>query len=83
MIVREYPPYLRFADEWNYFERWFMDVWERRVGHKPKSLLKDKLPDFQEEMRPYGATIKITESYFFEVTFERDEDYTLFVLRWT
>ena len=84
MIVREYPPYLQSADEdkWSYFERWFIYVWRRHMGSNVM-LLKDQLSYFQEELRLYNATIEINANHFLEVTFELDEDYTLFVLRWT
>lgn len=84
MIVKEYNRAIYCRQPKNYFERWYADVWRRRIGTPtaPPGVLGIIL---DEELEQVGATYENTEperGYRFRVYFEEDQDYTAFVLRW-
>ena len=83
MIVREYYQNINTSRPRDYFERWYADVWRRRIGKftaEPGVL--DRILD--EELEKVGATYENTErGYRFRVYFDEDADYTAFVLKWS
>jgi hypothetical protein len=83
MIVREYYQNINTRRPRDYFERWYADVWRRRIGKftaEPGVL--DRILD--EELEKVGATYENTErGYRFRVYFDEDADYTAFVLKWS
>ena len=83
MIVREYFGNINCNKPKDYFERWYADVWRRRIGRptaEPGVL--EKILD--EELALVGAYYHYTQrGYRIKVMFHRDADYTAFVLRWT
>jgi hypothetical protein len=82
MIVNEYSQNINTKTPRNYFERWYADVWRRRINNfsAPPGLV-DQL--MTEELAEINATFLYTDGYRFQVTFNNDADYTAFVLRWT
>jgi hypothetical protein len=83
MIVREYYQNINVRQPKNYFERWYADVWARRIG--VSSVLHGVLARIlEEEIDQVGAYLGSKDSgYRFVVTFKNEHDYTMFVLRWT
>ncbi len=82
MIVKEYYQNINCSKPRDYFERWYADVWARRIAKKtaPTGLVDSIL---EEELKKVGATYESTErGYRFRVYFNEDKDYTAFVLRW-
>ena len=82
MIVREYYQNINCHRPRDYFERWYADVWRRRIGapNAPPGILERIL---DEELELVGARYEYTErGYRFLVYFDDDQDYTAFVLRW-
>lgn len=83
MIVREYYQNINVHRPRDYFERWYADVWRRRIGAKtaPPGIL-ERIMD--EELEQVGATyVGIQNNYRFRIYFDNDRDYTMFVLRWS
>lgn len=83
MIVREYYQNINVHRPKDYFEKWYADVWKRRVKSNtaPPGILERIL---DEELEQVGASYTNTEQgYRFRVYFENDNDYTMFVLRWS
>jgi hypothetical protein len=83
MIVRDYYQNINVHKPKDYFERWYADVWRRRIGQKlaPPGILGRIL---EEELEQVGATYENTErGYRFRVYFDEDQDYTAFVLKWS
>lgn len=83
MIVKEYFQNINTRAPKNYFERWYADVWRRFINASiaPPNIV-DKL--LSQELAKVGATLTHKDNgYRFVVTFEKDEDYTWFVLRWS
>jgi hypothetical protein len=82
MIVKEYYQNINCNKPKNYFERWYADVWRRRIGTPtaPPGMLERIL---DEELEQVGATYESTErGYRIRVYFDEDQDYTAFVLKW-
>jgi hypothetical protein len=82
MIVKDYYQNINVHKPKDYFERWYADVWRRRIGtpNAPPGILERIL---DEELELVGARYVNTErGYRFKVFFEQDQDYTAFVLRW-
>ena len=83
MIVKEYYQNINCKNPKNYFEKWYADLWRRRVG-KPTAepgLLETLMT---QELAEIGATFNNkSNNYRFVVTFNNDADYTMFVLRWS
>lgn len=82
MIVKEYYQNINVHKPRDYFERWYADLWRRRIGGSiaqpgvVESLMK-------EELAEIGATFTNKDNgYRFVVTFNNDAEYTLFALRW-
>lgn len=83
MIVKEYYQNINIHKPRDYFEKWYADVWNRRVG-KPTAPPGYLGPVLVEELALAGATLTEKDrGYRFVVTFQNDADYTLFVLRWS
>ncbi len=83
MIVKEYYQNINVHRPRDYFERWYADVWKRRIGKQtaPPGILERIL---DEELEQIGATYTVTEQgYRFRVYFDNEKDYTIFVLRWS
>ncbi len=83
MIVKEYYQNINCSKPRDYFERWYADVWARRIARKtaPPGLVDSIL---EEELEKVGATYESTErGYRFKVYFNNEHDYTMFVLRWS
>ncbi len=83
MIVKEYYQNINIHKPRDYFEKWYADLWRRRIGGPlagpgvVQSLMI-------EELALAGATLEEKDrGYRFVVTFQNDADYTLFVLRWS
>lgn len=82
MIVREYYQNINIYKPRDYFERWYADVWRQRIS-KPNAPpgMVDRI--VEEELARVGAQVKSKDrGYKFVVTFNEDQDYTAFVLRW-
>jgi hypothetical protein len=83
MIVREYFQNINCNQPKDYFERWYADVWARRIGTKiaqPGVLARI----LDEELELVGATYENTQrGYRFKVYFDDEHDYTMFVLKWS
>ena len=83
MIVREYFQNIDCHHPKNYFEKWYADLWRRRIA---KRLAAPGVVEtlMTEELALVGATFSEKEKgYRFVVTFDNDADYTAFVLRWS
>jgi hypothetical protein len=83
MIVKEYYQNINCKQPKNYFERWYADVWQRRIGKK-NALPGELSSILEEELAQIGAYIGGKDSgYRFVVTFKDEHEYTMFVLRWS
>lgn len=83
MVIKEYYQNINVHRPKDYFEKWYADVWKRRIGATtaPPGILERIL---DEELEQVGATYEVTErGYRFRVCFDEDRDYTMFVLRWS
>jgi hypothetical protein len=83
MIVRDYYQNINVRNPRDYFEKWYADVWKRRIGkHTAPPGILERILD--EELEQVGATYTNTDrGYRFRVYFDNDQDYTMFVLRWS
>ena len=80
MIVKKYRVNIDINNPKNYFEKWYSEVWHRRVGTesvKPGVLR----PILIEEFKQSGGILRHGSSKF-KVSFENEKDYTMFILRW-
>lgn len=82
MIIKEYRQNIDCAKPRNYFERWYADMWHRRIAAPTIG------PDMfwlilGDELSKVGATLDPDHSKKLKITFNDDQDYTLFVLRWS
>jgi hypothetical protein len=82
MIVKEYYQNINCNTPKNYFEKWYADVWRRRIAKR--NAAPGVVEAFMaEELGKYNATLGHKDNgYRFVVTFNNDADYTAFVLRW-
>ena len=83
MIVKDYYQNINVHKPRDYFERWYADVWRRRIGTStaPPGILERIL---DEELEKVGARYENTDrDYKFRVYFDNDVDYTFFLLRWS
>ena len=83
MIVKDYYRNINVHKPRDYFERWYADLWKRRFGAKtaPSGTVQMLM---DEELEKVGARYEITErGYRFRVYFDQDQDYTMFILRWS
>jgi len=83
MIVKEYYQNINVHKPKDYFEKWYADVWRRRIGAPtaPPGILERIL---DEELEQVGATYTNTDlGYKFRVYFDDDHDYIMFALRWS
>ena len=83
MITRKYHSSIRIKHPQNYFERWYADVWARRLTH-----IEDPSGEYyyvmEEELAKIGAVdMAQQDSAYFDLLFKRDTDYTMFVMRWS
>ena len=82
MIVKEYYQNINIHKPRNYFEKWYADVWQRRIG-KPIAQPGVLEAILTEELAEMDATFNSKDNdYRFVVTFNDDAAYTIFVLRW-
>jgi len=83
MIIKDYYQNISVNRPRDYFERWYADVWRRRIGkHTVATGILRKVLD--EELEQVGATYEsIERGYRFRVYFDNDQDYTMFVLKWS
>jgi hypothetical protein len=83
MIVKEYYQNINCSKPRDYFERWYADVWARRIGTniaQPGVLARV----LEEEIAQVGAYLEDKDrGYKFVATFKDEHDYTMFVLRWS
>lgn len=82
MICRNYHSSIHIHHPQNYFERWYADVWKRRLVN-----VEDSYGKFyhimEEELTKIGAVdMAPPENAYFELVFKDDRDYTMFVMRW-
>ncbi len=83
MIVREYHQNINVSLPRDYFERWYADVWRRRIG-KTSVMSEHLSPIIEEELKKVGATYEhIKSGYKFRVCFNDDKDYAMFILNWS
>jgi len=83
MIVKEYYQNINIHTPRDYFEKWYADVWRRRIGKRiaQPGVLEEILT---EELASIDATaVGKDNDYKFVVTFNNDKAYTMFVLRWS
>ena len=83
MIVKEYYQNINIHKPRDYFEKWYADLWNRRIGSRiaqpgvVESVMK-------EELAEMDATFNSKDNdYRFVVTFNNDDKYLLFCLRWS
>ena len=82
MIVREYYQNINVRLPRNYFEKWYADMWHRRIG-KTSVTFKQFYPILEEELKKVGATYDhINFGFKFRVCFDNDKDYAMFILKW-
>ena len=83
MIERFYYQNINVHRPRDYFERWYADLWSRRIGGPtaPPGILERIL---DEELDLVGARWEgVQQDYRFRVWWDRDADYTMFALRWS
>jgi hypothetical protein len=83
MIEKRYHTSINVTQPENYFEKWYADVWRRRIGAESVAgvLLRNII---YEEIEKVGATIDSCGSDGrYCVRFDDERNYTLFVLKWT
>lgn len=83
MIVKKYRVNIDIHNPKNYFEKWYSEVWHRRVG--TESVKRGVLrPILIEEINQSGGTfLYVSNDAYCTVTFNNDAQYTMFVLRWS
>lgn len=83
MIVKEYYQNINIHKPRDYFERWYADVWSRRIGKRLaqpgvlQAILTEELAEIE------ASAVGKDNDYKFVVTFNDDYAYTMFVLRWS
>lgn len=83
MIVKEYYQNINIHTPRDYFEKWYADLWRRRiVGRVAQPGVVESL--MKEELAEMGATFNSKDNdYRFVVRFNDEAAYTMFVLRWS
>lgn len=83
MVVKEYYQNINIHKPRDYFEKWYADMWERRIGSPvAQPGVVDQL--MAEELARIGATVTGKDNnYRFVVKFKDEKSYTMFVLRWS
>lgn len=83
MIEKRYNSSIDITRPENYFEKWYADVWRRRIGAESVAgVLFRKI--IYEEIEKIGATIySCSSDGRYCVRFANERNYTLFVLKWT
>ena len=83
MICRKYHSSVRIHNPKNYFERWYADVWKRRLLEQP-TIASIYNTIIEEELVKIGAVdMAPPENAYFELLFKDEYDYTMFVLKWS
>lgn len=83
MIIREYYQNINCHKPKDYFERWYADVWARRIAKKTAGpgILG---PILDEELACINARIESQDKgYRYKVTYQNEQEYMMFVLRWS
>ena len=83
MVIKEYYQNINIHKPRDYFEKWYADLWNRRVGKPtaPPGLVESLMT---EELADIGATFNSKDNnYRFVVKFKDEHSYTMFVLRWS
>ena len=84
MITNEYCSHINAREPKNYFERWYSDMWRKNFRHSQNVQNSAFWIAMKNDLSEVGATItEDNDSTYWTVTFERDEDYTFFVLKWS
>lgn len=81
MITKEYPTNIDTYDPRNYFEKWYSEVWHRRIGMKSADPVVWCLI-LIEEFKQSGGILRYGSNKF-KIAFENEKDYTMFILRWS
>lgn len=83
MIVKEYYQNINTKAPKNYFERWYADMWRKHINAPiAQPGVVNRL--MTEELAKAGATFNNKDNnYRFVVTFDNDDDYLMFVLKWS
>lgn len=82
MITRKYHSSINPHHPQNYFERWYADVWNRKL-----MIIDDPSGKYyhvmESELSKIGAVdMAQPDNAYFELLFKEDTDYTMFVLKW-
>lgn len=83
MIVKEYYQNIDCLNPKNYFEKWYADMWARRIAKRiaPPGVVESLM---KEELEKIRATLSEKDNgYRFVVNYEDPAAYTMFVLRWS
>ena len=83
MVIKEYASSINIHWPDNYFEKWYGDVWRRRV--KAPTIGYNALESIlNEELAAINASVDYHHTVgLMKVTFRDEGSYTLFVLRWS
>ena len=83
MITRKYHSSIVIRKPKNYFERWYADVWMRRlIDSELRATIYHSV--MAEELTKIGAVdMAPPDNAYFDLLFKDEVDYTMFVLRWT
>lgn len=83
LITRLYTMNINAKNPRTYFERWYADLWQRRIA-APNCAPSVFEPIFFEELGKIGARAPGYDptSYRATIVFDNDRDYSLFVLKW-
>lgn len=83
MIVKEYYQNINTRNPRDYFEKWYADMWRRRIK-KPTAEPGVVESLMREELTQVDATLAEKDNgYRFVVTFNDDAKYTMFVIKWS
>ena len=84
MIKREYPSNINVRAPKSYFENWYAAMWRRNFQYANNVQPHGFWKAIKNDLAEVGAIIiQDDDSAYWTVEFERDEDYTFFVLRWS
>ena len=83
MVTRKYHSSINPHHPQNYFERWYADVWNRRLMN-----IEDPSKEYYyvmtAELDKIGAVdMAASDNAYFELLFKKDTDYTMFVIKWS
>lgn len=83
MIVKEYWRGINVTDPNGYFENWYADMWKRCINSHiaEPNQLKEAV---YNELKKVGADVECTNGdHKYKVTFDEDNNYIIFVLKWS